>query len=90
MWLKLTSKEITDIIVNILKEVHSDHSVFKEENYSLLLTGSTMHFSYKEMVYAFVKIQRFFGVNFEKCDVENYGFNSIEKISTIVSNKIFS
>lgn len=87
-WFELTDKKITDIIVNILKEVHNDHSVFKEEYYTIPLTGSTMQFSYQEMVYAFVRIQCFFGVNFEKCDVENYGFNSIEQISTKVSKKL--
>lgn len=86
----MDSNRITDILISILKEVHNDHTVLKKDNYSLPLTGSVMQFNYQEMVYAFVKLQQIFKIRFEKCDVENYGFNSIEKISAIVSRKLSS
>lgn len=84
----MDSNRIIDTVISVLKEVHSDHAVFKEENYSLPLTGSVMQLEYQEMVYALVKLQQIFKIRFEKSDVEDYGFNSIEKISTIISNKL--
>lgn len=86
----MDSNGIIDTVISVLKEVHSDHAVFREENYSLPLSGSVMQFDYREMVYALVKLQQVFKIRFESCDVENYGFNSIAKIYAIVSKKISS
>ena len=75
-------------VINTLLKIKDTPEKYKEEYYSLPLTGSFFMFSSYDLVYLLLEFSEEFNIKFEKDDVENYKFNTIDDIIVILSKKL--
>ena len=81
----MKKKAIEEKIWDIISNIKGKEVIYKKNAEEL--TGSYYNLDSVDMVYLVLEIQKFFKVNIEKMDLDNYGFLTVEKISNIVFQK---
>ena len=84
----MEKSDISKRVVKCINYVKNNKLSLTEENYDSPLTGENIRMSSVEMTYLILELMKEFGIRFEKTDVENYGLNSINKITNAIKKKI--
>lgn len=79
-------REIEERLKKCIKQV-KDIDI-QEESYNLPLTGREFQFTPIELTYLLLEICKEFGIGFSAEDVEDYGFNSVDKILNLIEHKV--
>lgn len=83
--------EIKDVIIHSVDSLTEKDYAFLNTHSDLPLTSIEIGLTFIEMMYLFMDIvRRFPDIKFEKEDFYNYGFNSIDNISTLIHYKTLS
>jgi len=80
--------DVKEKIINIFKKVRPDIDWDNEELHDLPLTGGRLKLEAYDIVFIMLEIIEEFKVKFDKNDVIDYRFNSVNKILNIVNSKL--
>lgn len=84
----MEKSDISKRVVKCINNIKNNKLPLTEENYDTSLTGESIRMSSVEMTYLVLELMKEFGVKFEKSDIDNYGFNSVNKITNAIKKKI--
>ncbi|MBQ7689550.1 MAG: hypothetical protein IJT27_10085 [Clostridia bacterium] len=82
------NEEIIKRVVKCVKKVIDTPAADDPTKYDEPLTGTVFQLSAIDMTYLLLEVTDEFKIRFEASDVENYGFNSINKIAKTVEGKL--
>ena len=82
------NEEIIKRVVKCVKKVNDTPAADDPAMYDEPLTGTVFQMSAIDLTYLLLEVTDEFKIRFEAADVENYGFNSINKIAKTVEEKL--
>lgn len=86
--MKMSLDEVKDKVLEVFFKIKPYSDLLVEENFEKPLTGSDMNFNERDLVYLLLELMEKFEIRFEKEDVMDYKFNTVNDIIKIVYNKI--
>jgi len=81
-------KDILNRVISRIKRVKNTPALDVIENYNEPLTGNVFRMSAIEMTYILLELIDEFQIKFDAIDVNDYGFNTVNKIVNIIKNKL--
>lgn len=82
------NKEILERVISHAKKIKDTSALDISDNYNEPLTGNVFRMSAIDMTYLLLELMDEFQIKFDAADVNDYGFNTINKIVNIIENKL--